>query len=562
MDGCRRLGGSRVPPVIAGTTSPLQWRVWRDGLEKHPDRCLAAYITNGVREGFRIGFRYQSHHCKRAKANMKSATEQADVVRSYLAEECALGRVIGPLDLDAWPDVQISRFGVIPKSSGGWRLILDLSAPEGASVNDGVDADLCSLSYVTVEDAARAVRAHGRGCLLAKVDVKQAYRMVQVHPEDRLLLGISWEGALYVDTALPFGLRSAPKIFNALAGALEWMVRQEGVQWVLHYLDDFLLVGAPRSGQCGEDLRRLLSVFERLRVPIASEKLEGPTERLTFLGIEIDSQEMTLRLPVRKLLELKSLIAEWATRKSCTKRDLQSMVGKLQHACKVVRPGRTFLRRMFELLKGVKKKDHFIRLNAAFRSDLRWWQRFLEEWNGVSMIAMSGGTELHLYSDASGSFGCGAWQNNRWFQFAWPADYAGQSIATKELVPIVMACVLWGEAWRNQQIVAHCDNQAVVEVVNAGYCKDPALMQLLRCLFFVTAYFELAMRAVHVPGHLNSWADAISQNNAGLFLSQATEASRSPSPVPLPLVDLLLRQKPDWTSEAWSRLFVNSLRPV
>ena len=121
-----------------------------------------------------------------------------------------MGRVIGPLDLDAWPDVHISRFGVIPKSSGGWRLILDLSAPEGASVNDGVDADLCSLSYVTVEDAARAVRAHGRGCLLAKVDVKQAYRMVQVHPEDRLLLGMSWEGALYVDTALPFGLRSAP----------------------------------------------------------------------------------------------------------------------------------------------------------------------------------------------------------------------------------------------------------------------------------------------------------------------------------------------------------------
>ena len=297
----------------------------------------------------------------------------------------------------------------------------------------------------------------------------RAYRMVQVHPEDRLLLGMSWEGALYVDTVLPFGLRSAPKIFNALAGALEWMVRQEGVQWLLHYLDDFLLVGAPGSGQCEEDLQRLLSVFKRLRVPIASKKLEGPTDRLTFLGIEIDSQEMTLRLPVRKLLELKSLIAEWASRKSCIKRDLQSLVGKLQHACKVVHPGRTFLRRMFELLKGVKKKDHFIRLNAAFRSDLRWWQRFLEEWNGVSMIAMSGGTELHLYSDASGSFDCWAWQNNRWFQFAWPADYAGQSIATTELVPIVMACVLWGKAWRNQQIVAHCDNQAVVEVVNAGY---------------------------------------------------------------------------------------------
>ena len=50
--------------------------------------------------------------------------------------------------------------------------------------------------------------------MLAKVDIRSVYRIVPVHPEDRLLLGMMWEQALYVDTALPFGLRSAPKIFT------------------------------------------------------------------------------------------------------------------------------------------------------------------------------------------------------------------------------------------------------------------------------------------------------------------------------------------------------------
>ncbi len=134
--------------------------------------------------------------------------------------------------------VHTSRFGVIPKNAGGWRLILDLSSPEGASVNDGIAEDLCSLSYVSIEDAAREIAAYGPGCLLSKVDIKQAYRMVPVHPENRLLLSMEWDGGLFVDTALPF-----PKIFTDVADALEWVVRQWGVESVIHYLVDFLIMG-------------------------------------------------------------------------------------------------------------------------------------------------------------------------------------------------------------------------------------------------------------------------------------------------------------------------------
>ena len=206
---------------------------------------------------------------------MRSAHEHPEVVREYLRKQCVEGTVLAPFDPQSLPQVHTSSFGVIPKSSGGWRLILDLSSPEGRSVNDGIDDNLCSLSYVSIEDAARKIVALGPGCKLAKVDIRQAYRIVPVHPEDRLLLGMLWEGGLFVDTALPFGLCSAPKIFTAVADALEWVAKQEGVDLIMHYLDDYLLLAPPGSVRGEEDLQVLLGIFERLHIPVAQEKLES-----------------------------------------------------------------------------------------------------------------------------------------------------------------------------------------------------------------------------------------------------------------------------------------------
>ena len=106
-----------------------------------------------------------------------------------------------------------------------------------------------------------------------------------------------------MDTALPFGIRSAPIIFTALADALEWVVKSEGVTSILHYLDDYLLVDKTEKC-CQEALKTLLRVYGELRVPVAPEKLEGPLPRLTFLGIELDTESLTVRLAAGKLAEL------------------------------------------------------------------------------------------------------------------------------------------------------------------------------------------------------------------------------------------------------------------
>ena len=168
--------------------------------------------------------------------------QKPEVVRDYLSKECAEGRVLGPLPPELFPSVQISRIGTIPKgSTGKWHLIVDLSAPEGFSVNDNIDETLCSLSYISVEDTVQEIMAKGQGSQLAKADIQSAYKTILVHPEDWNLLGMAWDKSLFIDTTLPFGLRSAPKIFTAVADAAEWIARQQGVTTILHYLDDFLV---------------------------------------------------------------------------------------------------------------------------------------------------------------------------------------------------------------------------------------------------------------------------------------------------------------------------------
>ena len=160
------------------------------------------------------------------------------------------------------------------------------------------------------------------------------------------------------------------------------------------------------------------------------------------------------------------------------KRELLSLIGQLQHACRVVRAGRTFLRRMIDLSSSVNhwvrnstQLDHWVRLNRGFRSDLRWWDLFLEDWNGVAMCnsVIHRPPEATITSDASGRWGCGAFTDSgEWFQFRWPAEWEGVHITSKELLPIVAACAVWGHLWQGCTVRCLCDNAAVVAIVHRG----------------------------------------------------------------------------------------------
>ena len=105
---------------------------------------------------------------------------------------------------------------------------MDLSFPKGNSVNDGISKPLCSMSYITVDNAIEEICKSGPGCLLVKIDIKHAFRLLPVHPADQHLLGMEWHDYIYLDNCLLFGLRSAPRLFNAVADLLPWIARSRG----------------------------------------------------------------------------------------------------------------------------------------------------------------------------------------------------------------------------------------------------------------------------------------------------------------------------------------------
>ena len=401
-----------------------------------------------------------------------------------------------------------------------------MSHPEGNSVNDGIPPELCSLRYVSVDDAVKVILALGKGTELAKFDIQSAYRIVLVHPTDRCLrCSLLCRSMVYTESCTT------------------------------------LLFGVPGSGQCCQALQLAMDCCTRLGVPIAESKTEGPTEHITFLGIELDTEKGELRLPEEKLLQLQWEIRRWTSRRSCTKRDLLSLIGQLQHACCVVQPGRTFLRRMINLSTTMKRLHHNIRLNKNFESDLSWWSIFLPTWNGVGVISRVSRSLVRqqLTTDASGKWGCGGYTSTgEWFMLEWTYSWKSIHVTVKELLPIVMGVALCGKQWQGGSVVCRCDNAAVVAILKSGWCKDNMAMHLLRSLFFWLAMYQVSILSEHIPGANNGPANALSRNNVSYFMSQVPIASQQKTEVPQELIELLLTRRPDWTSQSW-RVLLESI---
>ena len=525
------------------------------------------YLMRGIKEGFRIGFKPAAVQLKARKTNMLSALDHPGVVTAYIKEEVQANRMhlVGPVNETLAKSIHCSPFGVIPKKNkpDRWRLILDLSSPDGQSVNDGIAKDLASLAYISVDDVVAVIRKAGKGALLGKMDIKQAYRNVPVSAVDRQYLGMQWEGQVFIDGVLPFGLRSAPLIFTALADAFEWVLKQEGTRWIFHYIDDFITIGEPDSEECALNMGRIERISNELGLPIEEKKTEGPSTCLTFLGIELDTRVMEIRLPDSKLTQLKQVLSDWRGKKAVRKRELLSLIGTLSHACKVVRSGRTFLRHLITLSTGAKRLDHFIRLSRCARSDIEWWHMYSKGWNGVSMMSVVEkiNPKVSLTTDASGSWGCGGFSSNQWFSLKWSANAVSLHITVKELLPITIAAGLWGPQWRGQSVQVWCDNEAVVAIINQGTSRDLEAMHLVRCLAFIMAKCEFFLFATHIKGQHNKIADALSRNNMSLFKSLYPQAQPAPTDIPTALLDLLIVRKPDWLSASWTELW-SSIFPM
>ena len=226
--------------------------------------------------GFRIGYDYRSHTCSPAHSNPPSTREYPEVITKYLSNEIAKARITGPFPIGSITNIQISHIGELSRRNpilvSGDQTWIFLTPWE--RVNNAIDPKMSSLTYTKVDDLANEAAQMGKGTLMAKMDVEEA---IPIHPDDRHLLGIYWDGQVYMDAALPFDLRSAPLIFTALADGLQWVLQQLGTSFIAYYLDNFITLGPLGTSHCTDNqCNIIIRNLHRVGSSTGNSQMRGP----------------------------------------------------------------------------------------------------------------------------------------------------------------------------------------------------------------------------------------------------------------------------------------------
>jgi hypothetical protein len=402
------------------------------------------------------------------------------------------------------------------------RIITDCSKPTNNAINDFIPSN--PFHYENVDTAISFLKSMP-GAYMAVVDISEAYRAVPLNPSEWRYYGMEWEGQYLVDTRLPFGCRTAPWIFTRIGRAIKAMMKVRGYDGVVVYLDDFFII-APTQEECSSMLATLLWLLRTLGFTPNNTKLQLPAQQVVFLGVLFDSSNMQLRLSEEKLAQTLQLIVDAQRRRKMTLKDMQALVGKLNWVCGVVYGGRTFLRRLIDLMKHTRRRSHLIRLTKSAHEDLQWWADFLPTFNGQRYILRDQVKE-DLATDASGELGMGAVFRDDWFSLPFPHHiYWGSDVTqpahinVKELYAILESARRWGWQWTNNLVILRCDNQAVVGAVNKGSSQSPVIMALLRELFWLSATLNFRVKAEWLPGVHNVFADLLSRYRVHEFLEQ------------------------------------------
>ena len=521
---------NNVSHFVSGVRSQFSLCGWREMLSGGANSVYgkevwdpdAHFILDGICHGFKMvdpGADIDSYFCK----NYESATVSArSAIDKIIDKELSNGK----LSVVSSQPHCIHSLGAVPKASGGYRPITDASKPECRSINNHMKETFTTFSYKSVDLVSENLR-HLE--YMAVTDLTSAYRSAMIRPCDRKFQGLHWQvgsDTVFIqDNFLSFGTRVAPFIFNRLTDAVARYVNACGY-FCVNYLDDFLVKGTSYE-ECRDAQLLLHRALRSVGFYIAYEKVKTPSRVQIYLGIELDSIEMKMRLPHDKLSKLHTELAFFAGRRRSTKKQLQRLCGVLGHCATLVRGGRTFSHRVIAMLKQFKQGKRYVTLSAAFHEDLKWWSMFAVWFNGEArMIQPPEHTSL-VHTDSSGSgFGaisdcdwlCGQWRSN----FVMDVDLHGhcrplpslevpENINVRELYPILEAVKRWGESWRDHRVECITDNTQVVAAINTGRSENEISMKILRDIFWQSVLFNCHLVAVHLPGRDNIIADALSR---------------------------------------------------
>ena len=338
------------------------------------------------------------------------------------------------------------------------RLVVDLSFPPNTSVNIGISNEhfldqRIDLHYPSVHTLAKYVRIKGKGCLMFKTDLKSAYKQIPIQPNDWHLCAISWKNAFYVYVREIFGLRSSAYACQRTISCIPYLMRKYSYL-VCSYLDD--IAGAESVNKASLALLTLQNLLGSLNLIENPDKVTLPATKMIFLGILLNSEDFTMTIPEQKLYEIRILLNQWLSYITCTLKQLQSLIGKLQHISCCIRGGRIFINRLLNLLREANAHDEkqHIPLSQELKRELHFWFTLMTNFNGVSIMSELEWTAVDdIFASDASSHGAGGvnFENKTYFKIEFHAPFTDYPIHVLELLTLIACCKVWGKLWAGKK---------------------------------------------------------------------------------------------------------------
>ena len=494
--------------------SGLNIEAWREMLAEYHDVQLVDYLEYGWPVDYTADQPPVS-----AKENHRESQDNAVHIKKYVDKELECGALYGPFDEPPFrPWTQFSPLMTRPKrNSQARRVIVDLSFPGAQSVNAGIrraqyQGKPYTYTLPGIMDLADEVARLGRGCYVWCADLARAYRQLRTCPLSTPLLGIMFGSKYYIDAAPPFGCRTSSMACARTTGAVVYLLRKRG-HFAMCYLDDF--VGAAAShAEAMRAYQDLMDITSRLGLELSMPKCVPPTEELEWLGFFITTIHMRVEIPYEKLVEVLDECKLWTIGRKASRKELQRLVGRLQHVAKCVRPARRFMNRILSALRSApfmgrhKVPDEMI-------MDIKWFGQYAMAANGRVLIQTQEKTVWTIECDSS-LLGGGAYSDTHYYSVVYSDSVrkASVPIAQLEAMNLVTALKhLMPDKPEKFLILVNTDNSASQAVLESGTGRDPVLCACAREVWLISALYSTEIRINHKPGVELVLADALSRMN-------------------------------------------------
>ncbi len=397
-----------------------------------------------------------------------------------------------------------SPYFIVPKKSGGLRPILDLRVLNRA-------LHRLPFKMLTPKRIFGCVRPRD---WFAAIDLKDAYFHVSILPRHRPFLRFAFEGRAYQYKVLPFGLSLSPRVFTKVAEAALVPLREQGVR-ILNYLDDWLILAQSQDQLC-EHRDMVLSHLSQLGLQVNWEKSKlSPVQRISFLGMELDSVSQTARLTQERAQSVLNCLNTFKNRTAAPLKQFQRLLGHMAAAAAVTPLGLLHMRPLQHWLHGRVPRWAWqsgtlrVQVTPACRQTFTPWSDLSFLRAGVPLEQVS--RHAVVYTDASAK-GWGATFNGHAVSGVWTGPQLHWHINCLELLAVHLALNRLKRRLRGEHVLVRTDNTATVAYINRqGGLRSRRMSQLARHLLLWSRKHLRSLRAIHIPGLLNRTADELSR---------------------------------------------------